>query len=240
MPWAYLRRGLAAGLLAGLLAGLFALLFAEPILDRAIELESASHASHSGEHHHEAAPVFDRGEQKVGMIFAMAIYGASVGVVFGLLAVFFRRRVLPRSEWRRSLALAGAAFLGAVLLPFLKYPPNPPGVGVDSATLGERTFAYLAMVVLSSLAVYAAWRFARTLGGVSSTIRALVSGGTLLVLWMFLYFAMPAFGAASGNAPEGLILDFRISSLATQAVLWAGIGVFFGLLGERASRRELL
>ena len=239
MPWAYLRRGLAAGLLAGVLAGLFALLFAEPILDRAIELEEASHASKTHEHHG-AAPVFDRGEQKVGMIFATAIYGASVGVVFGLLAVFFRRRVLPRSEWRRSLALAGAAFLGAVLLPFLKYPPNPPGVGVDSAPLGERTFAYLAMVVLSSLAVFAAWRFARALGGVSSTVRVLVAGGTLLVLWTFLYLAMPDFGAAAGSAPEGLIFDFRISSLATQAVLWAGIGVIFGLLGERASRRELL
>lgn len=236
MPWAYLRRGLAAGLLAGTLAGFFALLFAEPILDRAIELEEASH----GHEHHEAEPVFDRGDQKVGMIFATAIYGSSVGVVFGLLAVFFRSRVIPRSEWRRSLALAGAAFLGAVLLPFLKYPPNPPGVGVDSATLGERTFAYLAMVILSSLAVFAAWRFARALDEVSSTTRLLVSGGTLVVLWTFLYLAMPDFGAASGSAPEGLILDFRISSLATQAVLWAGIGVFFGLLGERASRRELL
>lgn len=239
MPWAYLRRGLAAGLLAGLLAGFFALLFAEPILDRAIELEETSHTSH-GHEHHEAAPVFDRGEQKLGMIFATAIYGASVGVVFGLLAVFFRRRVLPRSEWRRSLVLAGAAFLGAVLLPFLKYPPNPPGVGVDAATLGERTFAYLAMVVLSSLAVFAAWRSARALGGASSTTRALISGVTLLVLWIFLYLAMPEFGGASGSAPEGLILDFRLSSLATQAVLWAGIGIFFGLLGERASRGELL
>lgn len=226
-------------MLAGTLAGLFALVFAEPILDRAIALEEAPHASQNHENH-EAPPVFDRGEQKVGMIFATAIYGASVGVVFGLLAVFFRRRVLPRSEWRRSLALAGAAFLGAVLLPFLKYPPNPPGVGVDSATLGERTFAYLAMVVLSSLAVFAAWRFARALGGASSTIRALVSAGTLLVLWAFLYLAMPDFGTAAGSAPRALIFDFRISSLATQAVLWAGIGVIFGLLGERASRRELL
>lgn len=239
MPWAYLRRGLAAGLLAGTLAGLFALVFAEPILDRAIALEEASHASQNHEHH-EAPPVFDRGEQKVGMIFATAIYGASVGVVFGLLAVFFRRRVSPRSEWRRSLALAGAAFLGAVLLPFLKYPPNPPGVGVDSASLGERTFAYLAMVALSSLAVFAAWRFARALGALPSRVRVLVSGGTLLVLWIFLYLAMPDFGAASGSAPRALILDFRLSSLATQAVLWAGIGVIFGLLGERARRRELL
>ena len=239
MPWAYLRRGLAAGLLAGVLAGLFALVFAEPILDRAIELEEVSHAAH-GHEHHEAAPVFDRTEQKVGMIFATAIYGASVGVVFGLIAIFFRRRVLPRSEWRRSLALAGAAFLGAVLVPFLKYPPNPPGVGVDAASLGERTFAYLAMVALSSLAVFAAWRFARALGGVSPAVRAAVAGGTLLVLWAFLYLAMPDFGASSGDAPEALIFDFRLSSLATQAVLWAGIGIIFGLLGERARRRELL
>ncbi|MDP8949491.1 MAG: CbtA family protein [Actinomycetota bacterium] len=232
MTWAYLRRGLAAGLAAGLLAGIFAYLFAEPILGRAIELENAAH-----EHTEE---VFDRGEQKAGLILATALYGASVGALFGLLSAFFRRRSLALSEWRRSLALAGAIFLGAVLLPFLKYPPNPPGVGADPATLTERTLAYLAMVALGLLAVLAAWRFARELEGVSLPMRDLTSGGILAGLWVFLYLAMPDFGGIGGHVPAELVWDFRLSALGTQVVLWAGIGCIFGLLGERASRRKTL
>ena len=230
MIWAYLRRGLAAGLLAGLLAGLFAYLFAEPALDRAIELENAAH-EHSEQ-------VFDRGEQKAGLILATALYGTSVGALFGLLSAFFRG--LYRSEWRRSLALAGAIFLGAVLLPFLKYPPNPPGVGADPATLTERTLAYLATVALGMLAVLAAWRFARGLEKTSLPVRDLTVGGILAGLWAFLYLAMPEFGVAAGRAPAELVWDFRLSSLGTQLVLWAGIGCIFGLLGERASRRTTL
>lgn len=230
MVWAYLRRGLAAGLLAGLLAGLFAYLFAEPVLDRAIELESAAHA-HSGQ-------VFDRGEQKAGLILATALYGTSVGALFGLLSAFFGR--LYRSEWRRSLALAGAVFLGAVLLPFLKYPPNPPGVGADPATLTGRTLAYLAMIALGLLAVLAAWRFARGLGGASPPVRDLTAAGVLLALFAFLYLAMPSFGGTGEHAPADLVWDFRLSSLGTQAVLWAGIGCTFGLLGERAKKRDAL
>ena len=232
MIWTYLRRGLAAGLLAGLLAGLFAYLFAEPVLDQAIELESAAHA---GEH---SEAVFDRGEQKAGLILATALYGTSVGALFGLLSAFFR----TGSEWRRSLNLTGAVFLGAVLLPFLKYPPNPPGVGADPSTLTERTLAYLAMVALGLLAVLAAWRFAHatSLEGASRLVRYLVAGAVLAGLWTFLYLAMPEFGPADGHAPAGLVRDFRLSSLGTQVVLWAGIGGVFGLLGERARRRGAL
>jgi predicted cobalt transporter CbtA len=230
LTWAYLRRGLTAGLLAGLLAGIFAYLFAEPVLDRAIELESTAH-----EHPEE---VFDRGEQKAGLILATALYGTAVGGLFGLLSSFFQRRSLALSEWRRSLTLAGAVFLGAVLLPFLKYPPNPPGVGADPATLTERTLAYLAMVALGLLAVLAAWRFARGLEGISLPIRDLTAGGILIVLWAFLYIAMPDFGRMDSHVPAELVWNFRLSSLGTQAVLWAGIGCIFGLLGERAGRRK--
>jgi predicted cobalt transporter CbtA len=227
---AHLRRGLAAGLLAGLLAGIFAFVFAEPVLDRAIDLENVAH-EHPGE-------VLDRGDQKAGLILATALYGTSVGALFGLLSAFFRRRTLPVSEWRRSLALGGAIFLGAVLLPFLKYPPNPPGVGADPATLTGRTLAYLAIVVLGLLAVLAAWRFARGLEGASPPVRDLAAGWILAGLFTFLYLAMPDFGAASGHVPAELVWDFRVSSLGTQAVLWTGIGCIFGLLGERASRRK--
>ena len=228
----YVRRGLAAGLLAGSLAGLFALLVGEPFLERAIRLEE-----HSGEHGEE---VFTRAQQKAGLILATSPYGASVGALFGLASAFLRGRVSLRGEWARSLALSGTIFIGAVLLPFLKYPPNPPGVGVDPDTQGLRTLAYLAMVGLSLLAVLVAWRFARGLDARTSA-RLLAAGGVLIFSWTLLYLALPGFTAVdAGEVPRGLLWGFRLSSLGTQAVLWVGIGCLFGLLGGRARRRGAL
>jgi predicted cobalt transporter CbtA len=233
----YLRRGLAAGLLAGLLAGLFAFVFGEPFLERAIELEESAHA---GEHAHGEA-VFDRGEQKAGLILATAIYGTGVGGLFGLVYAYLRTRSFLGGERVRSLSLSGAAFLGAVLLPFLKYPPNPPGVGVDPDSLGVRTLAYLTMVGLSLLALFVAWRVAREMEDGYPRARRLASAGVVAGFWLLLYLALPDFPAAdAGEVPGSLLWGFRLSSLGTQAVLWAGIGTFFGLLCHRAERREAL
>ncbi|MCA3749236.1 MAG: CbtA family protein [Rubrobacter sp.] len=213
-----LRRGLAAGLAAGILAGLFALVFAEPAMDRAIDRE---------EHHH--GEVFSRAQQKGGLILATALYGASAGGIFGLLAARFGERMPARCERGRSLALAGALFAGAVLLPFLKYPPVPPG-GSDPSTLAERTAAYLALVVLGPLSVAVAWRLGGRLA--EGALRLPAAALSLAALWGLLLVALPSF-RGGGGLPGGLVWEFRIASLATQAVLWGGIGLLFGLMGGR-------
>ena len=240
----HLRRGILAGLVAGLLAGLFGFAFGEPVLDRAIEMEgsTAGHAeSHADTgdagHSHDETEVFGRGEQKAGLFLATGLYGAAMGALFGLVSGAFGGR-LSGDGWRRSLGLAVAVFSGAVLVPFLKYPPNPPGVGVDPETLTARTLSYLAMVALSLLAVFFAWRLARELGGLSAPYRHLAVGAFLAVSWGLLMFLLPGFeGASSGEAPAELVWVFRLSSLGTQAVLWAGIGCVFGLLAGRAEAR---
>ena len=54
-----------------------------------------------------------------------------------------------------------------------------------------------------------------------------------------LFVALPA-AADPGEFPIGWLWSFRLSSLGTQLVLWAGSGVVFGLLlCERAKRGEL-
>jgi hypothetical protein len=171
---AYLRRGMAAGLLAGLLAGLFAFLVGEPILDRAIALEEAS----AGAHHEE---VFSRPTQKIGLFFATGLFGVTVGGVFGIGYAFFRERLAAGSDFKRSIFLAGAIFVGAFLIPYLKYPANPPSVG-DPSTIRERTLAYFTLVALSLLAILLAWLAARTLRsrGVGASRRRLTVGAGLL------------------------------------------------------------
>ena len=239
----YLRRGMAAGLLAGILAGLFALVVAEPLLDQAIGLEESNHqeAQASATHTHEdEGEVFSRSTQKVGLFFATGLSGVLVGGLFGLVFAYFRGRMDSESDWIRSLSLAVALFAGAVLVPFLKYPANPPTVG-DPDTIGARTVAYFAIVGLSLLAILAAWYVSKFLRerGVSTPVRQMAVGLGLVTVVIGLLVELPA-TTDPGEFPAGLLWNFRLSSLGTQLVLWAGLAALFGLLCERANRRKLL
>jgi predicted cobalt transporter CbtA len=227
---AYLRRGLAAGLLAGLLAGLFAFVVGEPALDRAIALEEAS----EGTHHEE---VFSRSTQKVGLFFATGLFGVTVGGVFGIVYAFFRERLVANSELGRSISLAGTVFVGVFLIPFLKYPANLPSVG-DPSTIRERTAAYFALVVLSLLTMLVAWLAARALKarGYDAPRRRLIVGAGLLVGVAVLFLSLPA-GPSAEGFPSGVLWAFRFSSMGTQIIFWAGLGLMFGWLCERARRK---
>jgi len=228
---AYLRRGMAAGLLAGLLAGLFAFFTGEPLLDRAVAIEEAS----AGGTHHEEE-VFSRTTQKAGLFFATGLFGVTVGGIFGLVFAFFRGRLAAESDLKRSVYLTAAVFAGAFLIPFLKYPANPPSVG-DPDTIGARTAAYFTLVALSLLVVLAAWLAARLLrerGVRTARRRAIVGAGVALAV-AALFLALPA-APSAGDFPAGLLWGFRLSSFGTQLVFWAGLGVVFGLLCERANR----
>jgi predicted cobalt transporter CbtA len=226
---AYLRRGMAAGLLVGLLAGLFAFVVGEPVLDKAIALEEAS----GGAHHEE---IFSRSTQKVGLFFATGLFGVTVGGIFGIVYAFFRDRLAAGSELGRSISLSGAIFVGAFLIPFLKYPANPPSVG-DPSTIRERTAAYFALVALSLLTMLVAWLSARALKaqGFDAPRRRLLVGVGLVLVVAVLFLSLPA-GPSAEGFPSGVLWAFRFSSLGTQVVFWAGLGLLFGWLCERARR----
>jgi predicted cobalt transporter CbtA len=227
---AYLRRGMAAGLLVGLLAGLFAFVVGEPVLDKAIALEEAS----EGAHHEE---IFSRSTQKVGLFFATGLFGVTVGGVFGIAYAFFRDRLAAGSDLGRSISLSGAIFVGAFLIPFLKYPANPPSVG-DPSTIRERTAAYFALVALSLLTVLVAWLSARALKarGFDAPRRRILVGVGMVLVVAVLYLSLPA-GPSAEGFPSGVLWAFRFSSLGTQVVFWAGLGLLFGWLCERARRK---
>jgi predicted cobalt transporter CbtA len=233
-----LKRGLAAGLLAGLLTALFAFVVAEPTIDRAIAFEEQAAAAATTTHDHaEDAPVSRDTQRRIGAPLGFALVGGAFGAIFGLLYAGLRRVTPQRDHWQRSLALAGAAVTGLYLVPFFRYPANPPGVG-DPETVGDRTRYYLAAVLLGLAAVVLAWRLLRELArrGLAQPGRHAVTAVAFLVVVAGGYAVLPD-NADAVPVPATLLWDFRIQSLATQLLLWAALAATFGLLTERAARQ---
>ncbi len=238
MVWSLVRRGLVVGAIAGLLAGVFAFVFGEPLVQDAIDIENAAsaHASLS------AIPmasvsdwVVSRGEQRGGLFLATALYGIAAGGLFSIAFAALRGRGSPRTDWELSTRLAGAIFVAIVLVPFLKYPPNPPAVG-DAQTIGDRTAYYLVLLVGSALAMFAAARVMWSMKpDTAPWARPLAGTGTFIVVVGGLALALPGIQEVPRDFPAPLLWEFRLSSLGTQAVLWASLGVGFGIATMRAA-----
>ena len=222
-----LRRGVLAGAVGGLLAGLFGFLLAEPVMDRAVGLESARRLA-AGDH---TADAFSRHTQHVGFVVATLLTGLAVGVLYAVVAALLER--VPGDPWRRAWQLGGAAFFALTLVPFLRYPSNPPGVG-DSATIDQRSRLYLVSLLVGLVGACTAALVSRSLAGRSAPTRQLSVVG-VLVATVALTFVLPA-DPDPLTVPAGLLWTFRLLSVGTLLVLWAGLAATYGLLAQRATR----
>ncbi|MGK5681564.1 CbtA family protein [Actinoplanes sp. URMC 104] len=236
---ALLLRGLLAGLIAGLLAGTFAYVAGEPAVDAAIAIEEAT-AHATGEANHHDDELVSRNGQKGGLFLATALYGAAMGGLLATAYTLLRRRLRTPSDTRAALSLAGAALLGIVLVPYVKYPPDPPAVG-NPATINQRTISYLAILVIGLVAVWAAVVAKRTQP--VEWRQAVAAVAAFLVVVVVGYVLLPAVDEVPDTFPADLLWSFRLASLGTQVVLWTALGLAFAALvsvtGRRgAARRE--
>lgn len=226
-------RGAVAGLAGGLLSAGVALVVGEPWVDRAIALEEA--AAHAAGGVDEHAEVFSRAAQQGGLVVTALLAGLAIGAIFGIVHAVWHRADPDADPWRRGMRLALMGFVGVALIPFLRYPANPPAVG-DPATVDARTTAYLLAILVGLLTVTAAWQAFARLGerGAALSTRRLAATA-VLVAGLAATGLLPA-DTDPVDAPADLIWAFRVAALATLATLWLGLGAAFGLLGERAER----
>jgi len=229
-----IARGLLAGAVGGVLAFVFARTFVEPVITRALAYEEAH------EHGHEhGMELFSRGVQaNVGMGFGVLGFSVAMGALFAVVYCVLYGRVGNLSPRSLSVLLAGGMFLSLYVIPFLKYPPNPPATSFEQ-TIRERTLLYLVMVVLSAAllvaAVYLGQRLVAQYGRWSAT---LIGAGAYVVAIAVVMLVLPTIDETPGDFSADVLYEFRLYSLGTQFVLWAMIGLVFGsmvhrLLGER-------
>jgi predicted cobalt transporter CbtA len=223
-----LRRGLAAGAAAGVVAAGVVWLVVEPVLRRALALEEPAMA-HGG-HHDE--PLVSRGAQVVGGLLTTAVVGVLVGVVFAVVFARVRHRLSGGTDFGRSVLLAVLGFGVFSLLPAVKYPANPPGVG-NSATVTERTLLYALSILMGLLVLTVVTMVHRALGGrrlrpaqVVGIDAVVAAAGIVAVLALL----PPTPDAIPADVPADLLWDFRLASLAQLASMWATLGLVFGLL----------
>jgi predicted cobalt transporter CbtA len=260
-------RGILAGAVAGLLAFVFARIFAEPQINAAITYESGRDAAQAaldkaaGLAPEAAGPdIFSRTIQaNLGIGAGMVLFGMAMGALFAIAyAICLGRtgRLRPRTL---ALLVAGGGFLGIYLVPFIKYPANPPSIG-HADTIHDRGNLYLLMVACSlAFLVGAVWlgkRLRRRYGNWNAT---LLAGAAYAVVIGALMALLPSLGELSANVtefghhatetplplkgpggtivypgfPADTLFSFRFYSVAAQLLLWATLGLAFGPLAER-------
>ena len=232
---AILLRGLLAGLIAGLLSGAFAFTFGESQIDAAIAIEEASAPlAAPGETADE--PLVSRDGQKAGLILATSLAGLALGLLFAVAYTVLRRRLRTPDDTRAALGLALAALIGGVLVPWVKYPPNPPAVG-DPNTITQRTISYLAIVIIGLVAVWASVVAFRSLRAGTPEWRRLLTGlGAFLLVVVIGYALLPNLDEVPATFPAGLLWNFRVTSLGTSTILWTALGLSFGALTARSNQ----
>ncbi|WP_024800906.1 CbtA family protein [Nocardia sp. BMG51109] len=230
-----LLRGLLAGLIAGLLAGTVGFVIGEPKIESAITLEESS--AESGHSHGESEePLVSRGGQRFGEFLALGLGGLALGAIFAAVANVARRHTaLPGPKLAVSLGLCG--WLAITAVPFFKYPANPPAVG-EPDTINQRTWLWLAAVLLGLAAVGAAVYVHRLLSAQPGTLRLVAAVAVFVIVVAIGYIALPGVNEVKGDFPATLLWQFRVSSLAVSATLWAVLGLAFATLTEFAGRKK--
>src|SRR4051794_34761500 len=158
---AFLVRGLLAGLFAGIAAFAVGYFVAEPQVQAAINYEesheAASTHSHAGDaggaadsaHHDEGGTVVSRHNQRTwGLLTGTLGIGLALGGIVALVAASVVGRLGALAPGQSTALVAVLGWLAVILVPFLKYPANPPSVG-NADTIGARTTEYFVFVLVS-------------------------------------------------------------------------------------------
>ncbi|WP_329128772.1 CbtA family protein [Streptomyces sp. NBC_01476] len=260
-------RGLLAGAVGGLLAFLFARIFAEPQIGRAIDYESGRDAAQAaldkaaGIPAEAAGPdLFSRTIQAdVGIGVGMIVFGMAMGALFAVAYAICLGRVGALRARNLALVVAAGGFLGMYLVPFLKYPANPPAIGHEE-TIKARSGLYLTMVVCSVVfLIGAAWLGKRLQARFGNWNAVLLAGAAFVVAIGVVMLLLPSFGHLGYNRehfgdhatetplpltdgkgtivypgfPADVLFSFRFYSVAAQLLLWTAIGLVFAPLAER-------
>lgn len=169
----------------------------------------------------------------IGLLTGVAVYSTAFGGLFALVFALAYGRMVDLGPRATSALLATAGFVAVYVTPMLKYPGNPPSIGLPD-TIGMRTHLYFAMILISLAAMIMAGMLRNQLNprfGIWNS--ALIAAGTYILIMAGVAFALPNVNEVPEDFPAKVLWQFRIASLGGQLIMWATLGLLFGVAAER-------
>ena len=226
---------LLSGAFAGLIHGTVNFAIVEPYLDQAIGIENQN-LFDSGEE--EDTPQFwaeyegYRAWQKSGQILAGVILGISMGSLFGIIFALSRNSLPGNNDVKKSILLAGVMWFSLYIIPFLKYPANPPTVG-DGETVVLRSILYLSFIAISGIGVIVFYKLSKKFTNRKKLI-SLIGYGIFITS---IFIVMPE-NPDEITAPMNLINEFRLMSVLGVSSFWISIGIILGIFWHRVEPQK--
>ena len=227
---------LVSGALAGAIHGTVNFAIVEPYLDQAIGIENEILFA-SGEEDDNPQFWADyeeyRGWQKSGQVLAGIILGIAMGSLFGIVYALSRNSLPGKNDVTKAVVLAGIMWITIYLIPFLKYPANPPTVG-DAETVVLRSILYISFIAIPGFGALAFYKLSQKLQS-NKKYLGLV-GYTVFIITAF--FAMPE-NPDEITAPMNLVNEFRLMSVLGVTSFWISVGIILGLLWNKFDNSKL-
>ena len=225
---------LVSGAISGLVLAGMNLVVVEPFIDKAIGLET-SKAVAAGENMDINEQNSYRLWQKSGSFIAGSLLGMSFGSLLGIVYAFSRRYLPFSGDIKRAVFLSLVICLVLFVIPFLKYPGNPPAVGnPDTIYLRESMYiGFLAVSAVSALSLgilFYKFRDARHILIIIPLVYAVIISSA---------FALFPSNPDKISIPMDLVSSFRIASGLTMVGFWVVLGVVFGVFWHRFKPHEL-
>lgn len=233
---AFLIRGLLAGLLAGIATFLVAYQVGEPPLEQAVALEEAAAPTPAPGAEAES-PVVSRDTQRTwGLLAGSMAVSVALGGIVALVAAGAVGRLGPMTPGQSTAVVSLIGFVAFVLVPLLKYPANPPGVGTEE-TIGPRTAYYFLFVLMSLVMAVATSVLATRIRERAGAYTAVCTGAGLYLFVMIVAGSLMPTVNEVGDFPADTLWFFRRAAIITTATTWAVIGVVMTGLAGRLHRQ---
>jgi hypothetical protein len=220
------------GLVGGFLAFCFAYTFGEPNVDKAIAFEEQMDAMKGMAPGEElvSRPI----QSSVGLLTGCLVYGAALGGLLALAYAYAYGRVGSIGPRETAALVALAGIIAVIIVPFIKYPANPPSIG-DPETIRKRTALYFGIMVISVVAMFNAVVVARKLAARHGLwFGSIAAGLAYVVLMAIVQFILPPVNEVPEGFSAVVLWQFRVSSLGIHLVLWTFWALVFGYLTERS------
>jgi len=231
---------LLSGAIAGTLLGLINQVVVEPYIDKAIGIQTQA-AVNAGQIIDPVQQIQYRMWQKGGEIAASTMYGISLSALFGVIFAYGRNSILlPGSNnKKKAIVLAGIMFFVLFLIPTLKYPANPPGVG-NPQTIYFRESLYVGFIATSGFTALALALIHKKFGNnnpLSSKKTIIMLPIIYAIVMVIAYMSFPS-NPDKVAMPTDLISNFRIAGAFTIGLFWWLMGLTLGSFWDKFKPHE--